>query len=350
MPKAAIDSVMPIATHLPAMDAAAAVASRLLHDVRMAASWRALGPVTDPALAASSGPAGARSYLLRMECDAGPLAMFIAPSDDAVLSMACAPDLGEPLRALAVEALFGETVRLGARALPGLRPVALTAALPGQVPRNGWCAIRGRRGELGRLAVQQLPAPVHDALRGVAQHGSRRGSGRLPALRVAGTASIACTAMSLALLRSLALGDVVLLPAALTALEGARATVRFGARGGCRLSARARIEHGSLLVEGEIEMIDDEQEPAGLGVEPAALGELDLPVRFEIETVSVPLADLEAIEPGYVIELAMPAADARLRLVSCGQVIGHADLVAVGSRLGARITRMVARDDADQHG
>ena len=92
-------------------------------------------------------------------------------------------------------------------------------------------------------------------------------------------------------------------------------------------------------------MLDDEQEPID-GGDADSLGELELPVRFEIETVSVPLAQLEAIAPGYVVELGMPATDAKLRLVSCGQVIGHAELVNVGGRLGARITRMVAQDDS----
>jgi len=84
-------------------------------------------------------------------------------------------------------------------------------------------------------------------------------------------------------------------------------------------------------------------------IAPDSLGALELPVRFELETVSVSLSDLEAIQPGYVIELAMPVADASLRLVSCGHLIGHADLVSVSGRLAARITRLVARDDADQH-
>ena len=95
---------------------------------------------------------------------------------------------------------------------------------------------------------------------------------------------------------------------------------------------------------------DDAALPVESGVEPDTLGELELPVRFELETVSVLLADLEAIEPGYVIEFAMPVAEARLRLVSCGHIIGYADLVSVSGRLGARITRLVARDDADDHG
>jgi type III secretion protein Q len=75
------------------------------------------------------------------------------------------------------------------------------------------------------------------------------------------------------------------------------------------------------------------------------LRELDIPVRFEIETIAVPLAELEAIEPGYVIELATPVDSAAIRLTAYGQTIGHAQLVAVGDRLGARITRMVTRDE-----
>jgi len=70
------------------------------------------------------------------------------------------------------------------------------------------------------------------------------------------------------------------------------------------------------------------------------LAGLDIPVRFEIETVPVSLADLESLRPGSVVELATPLAAASVRLVACGQVIGRADLVAVGDRLGARITMM----------
>ena len=94
-------------------------------------------------------------------------------------------------------------------------------------------------------------------------------------------------------------------------------------------------------------MDDDPALLADSGADTDSLGDLELPVRFELETVSMPLAELEAVEPGYVIEFAMPVEQARLRLVSCGQVIGYADLVAISGRLGARITRLVARDDAD---
>lgn len=78
---------------------------------------------------------------------------------------------------------------------------------------------------------------------------------------------------------------------------------------------------------------------------PMSLSELDIPLRFELETLPVPLADLEAIRPGYVIELAAPVHAATIRLVAWGQTLGHAELVAVGDKLGARITRLVSRDE-----
>ena len=72
--------------------------------------------------------------------------------------------------------------------------------------------------------------------------------------------------------------------------------------------------------------------------------DLEVPVRFEVDTVALSLAQLESMAHGYVIELAAPLASAPLRLVACGRVIGTAELVAVGDRLGARITHLAARD------
>jgi type III secretion protein Q len=351
-----IEPVTPIAAHLGAVGTAAASASRLLHDRRLGALWQALdlrrGGLSLAAVPeAGNAPRGYANYALELDCDAGRFSLAIACRADAALSLAAAPDLGAPLRALAAEALFGETTeRLSRLVLPGVQAVSLAPLAGAQVPRTGWCSLRRDGAEIARIAVQQLPGPVHDALRGAARpHGQRSAWRSL--LRLPGAAVIASRALSIDVLRSLRVGDVVLLPAELQGLEGAAAVLRLGPRGARCLAAPGRIQGNSWTVEGGLQMLDDDQDLLAEPGEPAdAIGELELPVRFEIETVSVPLSDLEAIEPGYVIELAVPAAEARLRLVSCGQVIGHAELVAVGSRLGARITRMVARDDADHHG
>ncbi len=68
-----------------------------------------------------------------------------------------------------------------------------------------------------------------------------------------------------------------------------------------------------------------------------SLDDLDLPIRFEIETVTLPLVQLSALRSGYVLELPTTLADARVRMVSYGQVIGTGELVTIGEHLGVRV-------------
>ena len=81
---------------------------------------------------------------------------------------------------------------------------------------------------------------------------------------------------------------------------------------------------------------------------PLDIGELDLPVQFEIDTLALPLSQLAALRRGYVIELDTPVTDARIKLVAHGQTIGHGELVSVGEHLGIRITGMAYASDTDR--
>ncbi|ONB55321.1 type III secretion protein, partial [Burkholderia pseudomallei] len=78
--------------------------------------------------------------------------------------------------------------------------------------------------------------------------------------------------------------------------------------------------------------------------EPADLGEVALPVHVEIDTLSLSIAELAALRPGYVLELPLAARDVPVRLVAYGQAIGGGRLVAVGAHLGVRIDRMAGDD------
>lgn len=349
MTSAATTSVTPIAPRLGGLSDISAEASRLFHDRRMLALWQWLASEPVQVIGAK-GPRRAPIYLLKLDCDAGAFSLALqSGSHDTVLAMAAADDLGEALSALAIEALFGEMIqRLEGQFLPGLHPVSLSPLPAAAAPRAGWCSVRNSEAgvEIARLAFDMLPSGIAPALR-VASKPMASPSSLRNAMHMTGSVALASRPMAIELLRSLKKGDVVILPMLDDTLEDSQATLRLGPRGGRRLTATGRIQDDSLVVEGELQMLDDEQEPLSeYGAEAESLGELELPVRFEIETASIPLAELEAIEPGYVIELAMPAADARLRLVSCGHVIGHAELVSVGGRLGARITRMVAQDES----
>jgi len=90
--------------------------------------------------------------------------------------------------------------------------------------------------------------------------------------------------------------------------------------------------------------LDQAQHESGEHHMPLDTGMLDLPVQFEIDSIALPLTQLAALEQGYVIELSTPAADARIRLVVHGQTVGHGELVVVGENLGLRITKMVYAD------
>jgi type III secretion protein Q len=67
---------------------------------------------------------------------------------------------------------------------------------------------------------------------------------------------------------------------------------------------------------------------------------LELPVTFELDTARIPLAELATLRPGSAIELDQPLEDAVVRLVCQGQTLGEGQLIAIGERLGVRVTRM----------
>ncbi|WP_256251379.1 type III secretion system cytoplasmic ring protein SctQ, partial [Burkholderia ubonensis] len=145
--------------------------------------------------------------------------------------------------------------------------------------------------------------------------------------------------LPLAVLRSLRPGDVLLdlAPAALGAARAGPLHAWWGAR-------RATQWHATVLIEGttmtmiEIpDTADDLDEPIvagdmpagspadssadapdddapGAAPEPADLGDVDLPVHVEIDTLSLSIAELAALRPGYVLELPLAARDVPVRL------------------------------------
>ncbi|WP_321855220.1 type III secretion system cytoplasmic ring protein SctQ [Paraburkholderia tropica] len=129
-----------------------------------------------------------------------------------------------------------------------------------------------------------------------------------------------------------------------------RALAAWGTPGLARLIAEIAFDGPAPVILKEPNMseeLDPANVDAGLAVDqpdnPIHIGELELPVQFEIDTVALPLAQLSTLGPGYVVELPVPVADARLRLVAHGQTIGYGELVTVGEHLGIRIIRMAHR-------
>ncbi|WJF89349.1 type III secretion system cytoplasmic ring protein SctQ [Paraburkholderia bonniea] len=70
------------------------------------------------------------------------------------------------------------------------------------------------------------------------------------------------------------------------------------------------------------------------------LAALELPLHLEVLCASLPLAQLSALAPGYVLPLPVTLAEAQVRLVAYGQTLAFGELVAVGDQLGLHIQRL----------
>ncbi|QCP52296.1 YscQ/HrcQ family type III secretion apparatus protein [Trinickia violacea] len=196
-----------------------------------------------------------------------------------------------------------------------------------------------------------------------------------PALLVPGRLIVGTKAIAVDTLAALEPGDVLLrgvfssFDATLLSSAGAASEARphavaaWGTPGLTRLYAAVEIDGHSLVIVKEPNMseeLDPVSADTGLATDqsgdpggasdgaagdgyPIHVGELELPVQFEIDTVALPLAQLSALGPGYVVELPVPVAEAQLKLVAHGQTIGYGELVTVGEHLGIRIIRMAHR-------
>jgi type III secretion protein Q len=348
-----ITTVLP----LPAFDTCDAALARVLADARLPA-WLARFPGLSEWRAAEPWPSFERPGLLSLrlgeatarigfDLAAFPaLAVVAAPAGDArgdaslSLRAALASALLAPLR----DALAGaglDDVTIGAlRAAP--------APLPPQAGR-AW-RFQWNDAPCACVLVDIEPAWL-DALaarvRGAA--GAPLGDA-LARVRLPGRVRLGTRRLPLDVVRGLRPGDMLLgvTPAGFGTAEGAPLHAWWGARGARQWHAMVLMEDTTMTMTDTPEIANDLDQPveteAETPPEPAALGALELPVHIEIDTLSLAVAELAALGPGYVLELPVPARAVPVRLVAYGQTIGAGELVAVGAHLGVRISRMAGDD------
>jgi type III secretion protein Q len=172
----------------------------------------------------------------------------------------------------------------------------------------------------------------------------------LARVRLPGRVRLGTRRLPLDVVRGLRPGDVLLgaIPPGFGAAAGAPLHAWWGARGARQWHAMVLMEDMTMTLTDTPEMADDLDQPveteAETPPEPAELGALELPVHLEIDTLSLAVAELAALGPGYVLELPVSARAVPVRLVAYGQAIGAGELVAVGAHLGVRISRMAGDD------
>jgi type III secretion protein Q len=163
-------------------------------------------------------------------------------------------------------------------------------------------------------------------------------AGHLRPLRLPVRVGLFTREMSVQHWRSLEPGDVVLgahRPAPGQRLGG---RITFGLGITMQAAAEIDLDTATAHVSDTPQPVAEDLQSAGPPL--GAIGELNVPVAFEIDSARVNLDALAAIGPGSVIELQAAAMDATVQLVCLGQVVGHGQLVVIGDRLGVRIVRM----------
>lgn len=132
------------------------------------------------------------------------------------------------------------------------------------------------------------------------------------------------------------------------------AMLRIGAPRGRRLCAAVRVDTNTVTLETPVTLAtaqpDDFDPLEGASNHPASeplvpVAAMEMPVHVELFSVDLGIAQVSALQPGYVLDLPLPLDDATVRLVSYGQTLAFGKLVAVGENLGVQIERMAASDE-----
>jgi type III secretion protein Q len=159
-----------------------------------------------------------------------------------------------------------------------------------------------------------------------------------------------------ALLRSLRPGDVLLgWPAAPGFKPHAtldQATLLWGAANGQAIHARARIDSNNVILESRPVMVNNDPDlslraatDVAAAPAPIDVSDVELPVHIEVVTVNLPIGQIAALQPGYLLTLPLALADADIRLVAHGQTLAFGELVAIGDQLGLHIRRIASSDE-----
>jgi type III secretion protein Q len=343
----------PLADRLRNYTPALASLARALCDAR--------GALHGTVRAVPEGPArSGRTALLTIACGQGELHLHVDVDDGARAAfeaIALEPEaacraalaslyLAEPLAALARHGATQPTVR-------ELRLAAPSAATSGVLRLEYDDA-----GATAGVTVTGVSASLADTL--AERIGPRARGAALPdtlaALALPTRLRLRTRHATPALLQSLQPGDVLLgWPAAPGVKPHAtldQATLLWGAANGLAIHARARIDSHNVILESRPVMVNNDPDlslraatDVAAAPAPIDVSDVELPVHIEVVTVNLPIGQIAALQPGYLLTLPLALADADIRLVAHGQTLAFGELVAIGDQLGLHIRRIAKSDE-----
>jgi len=164
-------------------------------------------------------------------------------------------------------------------------------------------------------------------------------------LRVPLPFCLGVTHMSLREIGSIRAGDIVGIEEWGSAGSALRVTADVGGARGVQLVGLAEGDR-IIIQQSKDEAMNrdtpasstasDDNDAASLPLD--RLDALEVTLRFEVGDLAVSLGELKSIRPGHVFDLARPLNRSLVRILAHGNVLGKGHLVAIGDRLGVRIS------------
>ena len=346
---------------LPRISARACAALNRLHD-RRAAPIRL--PWEDTSLELcwfvdrTSSAASRGRYRFKLGSHAGEIALD-APTQALLLDEPRFADLPADLRSVLlaqatqawVDALVQAT-RLPFEWSPGT-DIDLPAAGGDAAPTASFSL--HRPGQATALMKGQLRLDDDDSLAALAPPLANDAApgGDLPAsLRFPMRFELGRTTLRLRELRAVVAGDIVSVEDWRPAGAGIVATAIVGNAAGARWTALAEGSRVTIQQRREVPMNHEvaaapahEAADAALnGPVADRLDALEVTLRFDVGGQEVTLGELRAIRPGHVFELPQPLNQSVVRILAHGNMLGKGHLVAVGEKLGVRVTEFAPND------
>ncbi|MBM0106893.1 type III secretion system cytoplasmic ring protein SctQ [Steroidobacter sp. S1-65] len=159
------------------------------------------------------------------------------------------------------------------------------------------------------------------------------------------------TGLTTSAMRKLEAGDIVWVQSA----RHTRAGINIDCRIGNLSAALAMVRHRQLQIRN-VQALTMKLQPQATATatppKPVAIDSertartLEVPVTFDAGELNVPLWQLERLQPGAVLELPQDIGDSTIQLRVGNSLIAHGALVAIGQRLGVRITHVYLEENS----
>jgi type III secretion protein Q len=162
---------------------------------------------------------------------------------------------------------------------------------------------------------------------------------------------IGTTQVKLHEVSAIAAGDIIGIDQWASTGSSVQVTALLGGPAGRQLTGLAEGSRIKLQQVKDVEMNRDLPQPSALPDGQSStslpidrLDALEVTLRFEVGDLTLSLGELKNIRAGHTFDLAQPLNRSPVRILAHGNVLGKGYLVAVGERLGVRVSEFAPHE------